>query len=1697
MTDDRLQIHIDSRDAETKIANLEKNYTAIKKRIENGRIKAGVDVDRNRIVTAVKGAIKDAIKNSATTVPIKAVGTAQPGSTRTSAASAVSRQINYTTSINKANQTLGNINGAMVRTIKEQQSITSGLRYLYTTGQQQLSQISNIDSKLGSILSHMSADAKIRNKRASKTGQLAGSSPRAGTISLNMDRLRQEWANGIKYLDGKSGGASAQKKVVFQDIDLDKFRGSLKSFKDFVSFVALHEVGHIVNRHDRDYKKAGRDLMHPLAINAEKEANSHAFRTMGINEDALKKEAKTLSPEVSSTLKSCFSALIGIKQQAAKQVVYAKETATHIRAISGNLAHVDSIATHNESQASSLTKIVMLLEAAFGMEVKRRGKPRPALNQKKRNAPGFLPSTTSAQGQASQNKKPQQPGFLPQNQQTLQTSVVGFETQVDSTTRSMKSLQKNQTIASNERITAEHKATEAVKKTAGFISNAASSQRNQTRAAAPGGGGGGGAGGGGAGGAGVGATTTTNAAGGGNAGGGPRRHGGNGFDDVFKKNPLLKLIEYWGVSASGMAATLFLTQMLGSYAGSLMNVIKEWETAIEGLIDVTGATRRELEPLTNNISQYARELNIGRSALSQAGGATLQYGISPIGSNIEQMYGLQMAGGVKDYREAATIIAMAGTEFGDRVADQYLKKYEATVGKDNGSGIGTLGHEFQGLLNAGKEGLMHIWSKEGTHYGENLKKLMKELNGWIVNNRQSLGEMFDIGVTGIRKIGSALAWAIPGLTAFSTVFVGGWGLRIGYDVLSKISGVITGMNGPLATLAEGATGLSGAFFKLGPALLATAAAWGAWEIGKKVYQARKLKNELQDAKTLTQQDYENQSQAQRTQKETDNAARVLKAQNEILELQKKIARVKKETEVKNGPRGGYNPEAASQLQIAQNDLKKNQEIVKEFSEANKKIGKATDSVKLGFYDLPKAFPEFQKGIQILQQVNQELGYMPKLLGQIKAAQREVDSKDVLGATDLGTKTLLNYTAKFKDSLELDPKKKQQYELGLHQESIARNGMNTADRSAAQFRAIKEMMLTDLAEFRQHGDSEGITAIANAFQVLAKVLLGFKTESATIEMNKLSTAIKNMNNDVSRMDMTAYEKAIDKIRTEYKGNTSQLEAGQRAILTDQLEDKLSRWAAKDPTLPGKIRDIKNSNLSRAQQKVSIDYLNRQQQILKNERRLVVEREKGHKYATAYQISLETQNKLLKLQSSYELGRISEKTYKRRKDYFEGLGVFQKAVNQAKANEELGSYISSGKGFTSETEKMARIDKRKMEMQKFLHASKYFNQYYDKEQLTWLEKHFERVITLQEQIKQLQSEIAFSSAIDKKAGIGMSDQTYKARAGLIKERLQQMSDENVSIERQEGFQRNETFKLEQDRLFEQQKIWKESYSQRGVMSQEFYDNERAKIENQYKNDKKNKSLGVGQADEARKLALKELDEQGRKLISLNRDLELSGQSVVNTLTQQYQTLGQIMERSLTQAFNGTVNAMTSVIMQTKSAKEAFKDMAKSILTDLTRMIMKQMLFSSLFGNYQQSGTMGGLVGLGKEFIMGFASGGVLSGKGISSMRNSVVNSPIMFPDTSIHKYASGTAMIGEAGYEGVLPLTRMPSGNLGVEAAGAGQSEPGINIEINIENKTGSNITATQSQPKFDGKKFVVTTILEAASKNSGFQKSMKSALGATR
>jgi lambda family phage tail tape measure protein len=133
--------------------------------------------------------------------------------------------------------------------------------------------------------------------------------------------------------------------------------------------------------------------------------------------------------------------------------------------------------------------------------------------------------------------------------------------------------------------------------------------------------------------------------------------------------------------------------------------------------------------------------------------------------------------------------------------------------------------------------------------------------------------------------------------------------------------------------------------------------------------------------------------------------------------------------------------------------------------------------------------------------------------------------------------------------------------------------------------------------------------------------------------------------------------------------------------------------------------------------------------------------------------------------------------------------------------------------------------------------------------------------------------------------------------------------------------------------------------------------------------------------------------------------------------------------------TVGALKSIVNGTKTASEAFRDMALNIIQQIMDILIWQPLIQSLTnsisGAISGSATGGGAVGSIVGSIFGFQKGGAFSSGNIVPFANGgIVGSPTMFGMSG-----GRTGLMGEAGPEAILPLKRGPDGKLGVEGSGS--------------------------------------------------------------
>lgn len=173
----------------------------------------------------------------------------------------------------------------------------------------------------------------------------------------------------------------------------------------------------------------------------------------------------------------------------------------------------------------------------------------------------------------------------------------------------------------------------------------------------------------------------------------------------------------------------------------------------------------------------------------------------------------------------------------------------------------------------------------------------------------------------------------------------------------------------------------------------------------------------------------------------------------------------------------------------------------------------------------------------------------------------------------------------------------------------------------------------------------------------------------------------------------------------------------------------------------------------------------------------------------------------------------------------------------------------------------------------------------------------------------------------------------------------------------------------------------------------------------------------------------------------------------------------------AFNGAARQMENSFMNFfDAASSGFGDfgaLAKNILRDVMNQIIRMQIVAPMVSGI--TGMFGGM----------FAQGGAFQGgKQITAFANGgVVGSPTFFP------MANGAGLMGEAGPEAIMPLTRI-GGDLGVKATAG-------NTYINVINESGTPVDAKVveelSKPNGD---HIKTVVLQAMERDYDFRQAIR-------
>ena len=164
-------------------------------------------------------------------------------------------------------------------------------------------------------------------------------------------------------------------------------------------------------------------------------------------------------------------------------------------------------------------------------------------------------------------------------------------------------------------------------------------------------------------------------------------------------------------------------------------------------------------------------------------------------------------------------------------------------------------------------------------------------------------------------------------------------------------------------------------------------------------------------------------------------------------------------------------------------------------------------------------------------------------------------------------------------------------------------------------------------------------------------------------------------------------------------------------------------------------------------------------------------------------------------------------------------------------------------------------------------------------------------------------------------------------------------------------------------------------------------------------------------------------------------------------------------------------------TTTGKLSFSDLADSMIRDLVRIAYQAMvvapLVQSLTGMFGGGSLIKQALSASNAAVNAMftpsAQGNVFSGGSISDYSGSVVSSPTTFDfNEHLTAFRKGAGLMGEAGPEAVMPLTRGPDGTLGVRSYTPDFSMPTPEVTVNVINNTGQQVQAqTTAAPDGQG------------------------------
>lgn len=206
--------------------------------------------------------------------------------------------------------------------------------------------------------------------------------------------------------------------------------------------------------------------------------------------------------------------------------------------------------------------------------------------------------------------------------------------------------------------------------------------------------------------------------------------------------------------------------------------------------------------------------------------------------------------------------------------------------------------------------------------------------------------------------------------------------------------------------------------------------------------------------------------------------------------------------------------------------------------------------------------------------------------------------------------------------------------------------------------------------------------------------------------------------------------------------------------------------------------------------------------------------------------------------------------------------------------------------------------------------------------------------------------------------------------------------------------------------------------------------------------------------------DIDAYNKSLIGLSQNLmninpiSLGAVSGLRKVADSASNVASQIEQGFVKAFKSLEDAIFEF---TKKGVFDFQKFSQAIIDEITRIVIRAQIIAPIAQGIGQllfggggAGAIpsGGGGGIGQSVSAGaFANGGVFNGGKVTAFANGgIVGGPTVFP------FANGVGLMGEAGPEAIMPLTRR-NGKLGVEGSGT---------VVNINNMVGGEVETSERQ-----------------------------------